>query len=61
MSIRITDIHKEDAWYGYRDEVIGMTGKVVGRIIDMGSWYNLTMITSNGEEIGFAFCQFEVL
>ena len=60
MTITITALHKEDAWYPMRAEIIGTTGKVQGRIINTGDeWYNLTIVTERGEELGFAFCQFE--
>jgi hypothetical protein len=61
MKIQITDIHKDDAWFSYRDEIIGLIGETKGRIVDMGSWYNLTFITSEQQELGFAFCQFIVI
>jgi hypothetical protein len=62
MTIQITNLHKEDAWYPYRDEIIGLQGETVGRVVSTGdSWYNLTFITPGNQEIGFAFCQFIVV
>ena len=62
MTIQITAVHKDDAWFPYRDEVIGLIGETEGRVISMGdTWYNLTFITPGNQEIGFAFCQFIVV
>jgi len=60
MRVRITAVHKEDAWYPLRDEVIGLVGETDGRIISTGDeWYNLTMETERGELVCFFHCQFE--
>jgi len=60
QKVTITAIHKDDAFYPLRDEMIGVTGIVQGRIVSTGDkWYNLTIKTYRGEEITFAYCQFE--
>ena len=59
MPVKITAIHPLDAWYLMRDDVIGLTGEVASRITSTGDkWYGFTFLY-RGQEIGFAYCQFE--
>lgn len=58
--LTITRIHPADAWYPERDEVIGLSGTLKGRIMSAGDkWYSFTIVTTWGDEIAFMYAQFE--
>jgi hypothetical protein len=58
MTIKITDIHQQDAYYFQAWFMRGIVGKLQGAITDNGGWYGLTIKTKRGVEIGFAYCRF---
>jgi hypothetical protein len=60
MTITITRIHPDDAYYPDREDFEGLTVQPVGRITDMGGgWYSLTFGTG-AAEVTLCYCRIAI-
>jgi hypothetical protein len=58
--VKITKIHKRDAWYDNRDEVLGLVGYATG-IYETGHNLYSFDFKWNGLSINFMYAEFEAI
>jgi len=57
--VKITSIHKSDAWYNERDEVIGIVGYASNIYAIANYWFSFDL-KYHGQELSFSCASFEL-